>query len=183
MFWHGKWNSFHFSKSFAMWHRYDEFNKMKIDRMMKIKIPVGIHKSKRMCTSMFLFARRRSIHEIDTSFSWCSRKWWLVKHDLHFRAFFLASPVFLTILEPGTLGLFRLERNLNVIWDKKIYNIHLSLCKALVPSKSKFLLVFHALTVCDTTSFSAGHGIAKILKIFAFFFSLKGTIVVIETMK
>ena len=33
--------------------------------------------------------------------------------------------------------------------------------KALVPSKLKFLPVVHALTVCDTTSFSAGHGIAK----------------------
>ena len=35
--------------------------------------------------------------------------------------------------------------------------------KALVPSELKFLPVVHALTVCDTTSFSAGHGIAKIL--------------------
>ena len=37
--------------------------------------------------------------------------------------------------------------------------------KALVPSQSKFLPVFHALTVCATASFSAGHGIAKILNI------------------
>ena len=73
-------------------------------------------------------------------------------------------------LEPGT-GLFRLERNLNVIWDKKTHNILPTylFAKALVPYKSKFLPVFHALTVCGTTSFSAGHGIAKILKIFAFF--------------
>ena len=83
---------------------------------------------------------------------------------------FFSRFVFPTILEAGT-GLFRLERNLNVIWDEKIHNILPTylFAKALVPSKSKFLLVFHALTVCDTTSFSAGHGIAKILKIFAFF--------------
>ena len=32
--------------------------------------------------------------------------------------------------------------------------------KAFGPSKSTFLLVFHALTVCDTASFSAGQRIA-----------------------
>ena len=60
-------------------------------------------------------------------------------------------------------SLFRLERNLNVIWDKKSTTSTYLFAKALVPSKSKFLLVFHALTVCDTTSFSAGNEIAKIL--------------------
>ena len=30
-------------------------------------------------------------------------------------------------------------------------------------AKALDLTVLHALTVCDTTSFSAGHGIAKIL--------------------
>ena len=45
--------------------------------------------------------------------------------------------------------------------------------KALVPFKSKFLPVFYVLTVCDTTSLSAGHGIDKILNIdfLTFFFS------------
>ena len=44
--------------------------------------------------------------------------------------------------------------------------------KALVPSKSEIHPVFHALSVCDTTSFSADHGIAKILNIdFCQFFS------------
>ena len=96
---------------------------------------------------------------------------------------FFSRFVFPTIFEPGT-GLFRLERNLNVIWDKKTHNILPTylFAKALMPSKSKFLLVFHALTVYGTTSFSAGHGIAKILKFFAFFVSLKGNIV-IEIMK
>ena len=28
-----------------MWLRYDEFNRMKMDRMLKIKIPVGIHRA------------------------------------------------------------------------------------------------------------------------------------------
>ena len=97
--------------------------------------------------------------------------------------FTLFFPLRFPHLELGT-GLFRLERNLNVIWDKKTHNILPTylFAKALVPSKSKFLLVFHALTVCGTTSPSAGHGIAKILNFFAFFVSLKGNIV-IETMK
>ena len=47
---------------------------------------------------------------------------------------------------------------------KKILDTRL-FAKALVPSKSEFLPVFHALTVRDTASFSAGHGIAKILNI------------------
>ena len=83
---------------------------------------------------------------------------------------FFSRFLFPTILEPGT-GLFRLERNLNVTWDKKTHNILPTylFAKALVPSKSKFLLLFHALTVCDTISFSARRGISKILKIFAFF--------------
>ena len=50
---------------------------------------------------------------------------------------------------------------------KKPYNILGSYLseKALVPFKSKFLPVFHALTVCDTTSLSAGHRIDKIRNI------------------
>ena len=58
--------------------------------------------------------------------------------------------------------------------------------KALVPSKLKFLPVVDALTVCDTTSFSAGHGIAKILNrdFGQFFFSHgKEVLLFIETMK
>ena len=39
-------------------------------------------------------------------------------------------------------------------------------------AKALGLPVLHALTVCDTTSFSAGHGVAKILDMaFAIFFS------------
>ena len=39
-------------------------------------------------------------------------------------------------------------------------------------AKALDLPVLHALTVCDTTSFSAGHGIAQILDmVFATFFS------------
>ena len=38
----------------------DVFNGMKLDRMMKRKLPVEIHSSKRSCSSMFLFAGRRS---------------------------------------------------------------------------------------------------------------------------
>ena len=57
---------------------------------------------------------------------------------------------------------------------KKPYNIlgrYLSE-KALVSFKSKFLPVLYVLTVCDTTSLSAGHGIDKILNIdfLTFFF-------------
>ena len=52
-------------------------------------------------------------------------------------------------------------------------------------AKALGLPVLHALTVCDTTSFSAGHGISKILdKAFViFFFSLKGCIVFIKIIK
>ena len=53
------------------------------------------------------------------------------------------------------------------IGQKQTHNILVTylFAKALVPSKSKFLPVFHALTVRDTTSFSAGHWSAKILNI------------------
>ena len=70
---------------------------------------------------------------------------------------------FPTILEPGT-GL-QMYLYLKEFW--------VSLCvygtgnflptlfpKAFGPFNSTFLLVFHALTVCDTASFSAGHRIA-----------------------
>ena len=63
---------------------------------------------------------------------------------------------------------------------KKKHNILATylFAKALVPSKSKFLPVLYALTVCDTTSFTAGHEIAKILNIdFCHFFLMKRSIV------
>ena len=93
-----------------------------------------------------------------------------------------------SVIKPVT-GLFRLEGILGVLWDKK--NPHNILptylfAKALVPSKLKFLPVVHALTVYDTTSFSAGHGIAKILNrdFGQFFFSHgKEVLLFIETMK
>ena len=78
---------------------------------------------------------------------------------------------FPAILEPGT-GLFRLEGILGVPWDRKKnpqHHTRSSLCKGPWPSKSKFLAAFHALKVCDTTSF-AGHEIAKVVSIdFPFF--------------
>ena len=41
-----KWNYLHISKEYAMWHRScrNEFNRMKMDRMMKRKMPVEIHR-------------------------------------------------------------------------------------------------------------------------------------------
>ena len=78
---------------------------------------------------------------------------------------------FLTILEPET-GLFRLLGILGVPWDRKKnpqHHTRSSLCKGPWPSKLKFLAAFHALKVCDTTSF-VGHEIAKVLSIdFPFF--------------
>ena len=93
---------------------------------------------------------------------------------------------FPAILEPGT-GLFRLEGILGVPWDRKKnpqHHTRSSLCKGPWPSKSKFVAAFHALKVCDTTSF-AGHEIAKVLSIdFPFLkLSLKGSIVFVKIMK
>ena len=48
-----------------------------------------------------------------------------------------------------------LEGILSVLWDRK-YPTH-TLSKSLWSSNSTFLLVFLALTMCDTVSFSAGH--------------------------
>ena len=73
----------------------------------------------------------------------------------NFTLFLLLFP---TILEPGT-GLFILEGILSVLWDRKYPTYTLSKA-AFGPSNSMFVLVFHALTVCDTASFSAGHRIA-----------------------
>ena len=78
-------------------------------------------------------------------------------HDSKLRAFFRS--VFPTILEPDT-GLFILEGILSVLRERK-YNILPTLFpKAFGPSNSTFLFGLHALAVCDTASFSAGHGIA-----------------------
>ena len=55
------------------------------------------------------------------------------------------------------LGLFILEGILGVLWDRK-YPTH-TLSKTFGPSNSMFPLVFHALTLSDTASFSAGHRI------------------------
>ena len=165
IFWCGKWNCFHFSKSFPMWHRacQDAFNRMQLARTMKRKMTVGIHSSKWTRSSMFLFARRKSTHEYGILRSRCNRKTPLViSRDSIIRPFFLA---------PFSPLSWSLSLDLKEFWvsyrTKKPYNILASYLfeKALVPSKSKFLPVFHALTVCDTTSFSAGHGIAKILTI------------------
>ena len=59
LFWRGKWDCFHISKSFGMWHTpcRDPFNRMKLDRM--IKKTVEIHSRKRTHSGMFLFAQRR----------------------------------------------------------------------------------------------------------------------------
>ena len=131
---------------------------------MKRKTPVGIHSSKRTRSSMRLFARRRSRHEHDSSCSWCSRKWSLVSHDSNFCPFFLApfSPLSWSLVEQAYL-------DMKEFWvscgTKNTHNILATylFARAFVPSKSKFLPLFHALTVCDTTSFSAGHEIAKIV--------------------
>ena len=135
---------------------------------------VGIHSSKWTRSSMFLFARRKSTHEYGSLCCRCSRKTPLaISRDSKIRPFFLApfSPLSWSLEKQAYL-------DLKEFWvsyrTKKPYNILASYLfeKALVPSKSKFLPVFHALTVCDTTSFSAGHGIARILNIdfFAIFF-------------
>ena len=176
MFWRRKWNCFHFSKSFAIrWQRScrDTFYRMKLDRMMKRKMPLGILSSKRTRSSMLLFAWRRSRHKNDSSCSWCSRKWSLVSHDSNFCPFFLApfSPLSWSLEEQANLDL----KEFWVSYGKKNHNIPATYLfkKALVPSKLKFLPLFHALTVCDTTSLSAGHEIAKILNMdFCQFFFL-----------
>ena len=93
IFWCGKWNCFHFSKSFPMWHRAcrDAFNRMQLDRTMKRKMTVGIHSTKWTRSSMFLFARRKSTHEYGSLCSRCSRKTLLViSRDSIIRPFFLA---------------------------------------------------------------------------------------------
>ena len=66
---------------------------------------------------------------------------------------------------------FVLEEILSVLWDRK-YPTH-TLSKSLGPSNSTFLLVFHALTACDTASFSA-----LVIEL-----PLKGRIVIIKIMK
>ena len=167
VFWRGKWNCFHFSKSFAIrWQRScrDAFYRMKLDRMMKRKMPVGIHSSKRTRSSMRLFARRRSRHENDSSCSWCSRKWSLVSHDSSFCPFFLApfSPLSWSLVKQAYLDLKEFWLSYGTKNTHNILATYL-FARALVPSKSKFLPLFHALTVCDTTSFSAGREIAKIV--------------------
>ena len=143
MFWSRKWNFFHISKSFAMWHGSccHAFNRMKLDRRMKRKMPVGIRDSKQIRMSMFLFARRRrrrSRYENDSFCSWCSRKWSLVSHDSNFFALFF-SLRFLNYLG-GWHRLIRLEGIFGVLWDKKNpeHHIHLSLCKGLCPIYIEF---------------------------------------------
>ena len=96
------------------------FNRMKLDRMMKRKMPVGIYSSERTCSSMFLFTRRRSTHEtmIVHVADRCSRKWSLVSHDSNFHPFYFCS-IFPTLLEPHGTGLFRLEGILGVLLGQK----------------------------------------------------------------
>ena len=78
---------------------------------------------------------------------------------------FFSRSVFPTILEPRGTGLFRHLEFWVSCGTKNTHNILATylFARAFVPSKSKFLPLFHALTVCDTTSFSAGHEIAKIV--------------------
>ena len=76
-----------------------------------------------------------------------------------FALFFFFASFSPSILEPRGTGLFKLEGILVVLKGKKTQHPSTYLfAKALVPSKSMFL---PALTVRDTTSFSAGHGIAN----------------------
>ena len=79
-----------------------------------------------------------------------SRKLSLVSHDSNFS---FSRSVFPSTLEART-GLFRLEGMFRFLWDRKI--IPTLFAKALGPSKSKCLP--YPCPVCDTTSFSAGHG-------------------------
>ena len=67
---------------------------------------------------------------------------------------------------------FILEGILSVLWDRKSV-LPTLFPKAFGPSNSTFLLVFHALTVCDTASFSA-----LVIEL-----PLKGRIVIIKIMK
>ena len=101
---------------------------------------------------MFLLARRKSTHEYGSLCSRCSRKTPLViSRDSNICRFFLApfSPLSWSLEKQAYL-------DLKEFWvsyrTEKPYNILASYLfeKALVPSKSKFLPVFHALTVCDT---------------------------------
>ena len=113
------------------------FNRMKLDRMMKRKMPVGIYSSERTCSSMFLFTRRRSTHEtmIVHVADRCSRKWSLVSHDSNFHPFYFApfSPLSWSLMEQAYLDLKEFWVS---FWDKKPQHpTHLSLYKALVPSK------------------------------------------------
>ena len=82
------------SRCFAMWHKScrDTLNRMRqdADRMMKRKMSVEIHSSKRTRSGMFLFPRRGSGQENVSSCSWRSRKYSLGSHDSNFRNFFLA---------------------------------------------------------------------------------------------
>ena len=101
---------------------------------------------------MFLLARRKSTPEYGSLCSRCSRKTPLViSRDSNICPFFLApfSPLSWSLEKQAYL-------DLKEFWvsyrTEKPYNILASYLfeKALGPSKSKFLPVFHALTVCDT---------------------------------
>ena len=95
-----------------------------------------------------------------------------VSHDLNFHPFFLApfSPLSWGLVEQAYLDLKEFWLSYRTK-DNPQHPSPLSLCKG---PKSKFFPVFHALIVRDTTSFSAGYGIAIYwTKIFAHFLLIK----------